>query len=404
MIKKDIVIVGGSVAGCALGALLQRLDVDFVILERSTNFKNQGAGISLSESLIDQCIALDLFDEDISRIPLKVRHFIRKDNNGEEAIFWTQPINSRAVEWSSVYRNLRKRVKEKYYCAKTQALAIKHTDNEFVIETSKDSYQTQFIIGADGINSFVRSQLLPSSRLNYAGYIAWRGLLKETYLENKDLFKEEVNYYFYPGGHLILYKIPTENYQATGEVLLNWVIYESPEKPLNDLLIDKNGKKHAQSLPLGSLSDAQIAYIRAFANKVLPKSIATLINKTAEPFIQAVFDFQLPAYTTNKVIFVGDAAVTLRPHSGSGVLKALGDAIKIYNLLQDNQSKNLSSTMIAEWKKYQASVIAEETVKSRLMGEALVANPPNWSIMTHETTEQWWNKLMAGKNWYATSK
>ncbi|MGQ3888231.1 hypothetical protein ACQUW5_04245 [Legionella sp. CNM-1927-20] len=400
MLKKDIVIVGGSIAGCALGALLQRLDIDFVILERATSLDHQGAGLTLPESLIKQCIESDLLDDTMPRLPITARSFSRRNENGQSIRFWTQPVNVQAVNWVHVYENLSKRINKKYYCLETQALSITKENNNFIIETSKDTYQTEFIIGADGINSFVRSQLLPSALPNYAGYIVWRGLLNEAEVADINSYEKHMFYYFYKEGHSLFYKIPDKE---VGHNLLNWVLYENCQgKPLGDLLIDKNGKEHKQSLPRGSLSVKQINYIKELAKKVLPISAAALVDKTSEPFIQAIFDFQLPPYIDNQIIFVGDAAVTLRPHTGSGVLKALTDAIKLYELLHKSNSKKLGSSTIEEWKNYQATIATEETAKAKMMGEALVTNPPQWSLMNYEKTEKWWANLMKGRNWYAT--
>ncbi|STX50740.1 monooxygenase, FAD-binding [Legionella busanensis] len=400
MLTKEIVIIGGSIAGCALGVLLQKLGIDFVILERATCLINQGAGIMLPESLIKQCIDLDLLDETMPRIPINERIFERKNENGQSTAFWSQEINVQALNWMHIYENLSKRLNKKHYHLQTEARAITQENELFTIKTSKETYQTDFIIGADGINSFVRTQLIPQAKPNYAGYIVWRGLLNEAEVVNIDLFEKHMFYYLFQGGHALFYKIPDKE---AGQSLLNWVLYENcQDKQLSDLLIDKMGKKHKQSLPRGYLSPEQIDYIKKLAKATLPVPAAKLVDKTAEPFIQAIFDFKLPPYNNNQFIFVGDAAVTLRPHSGSGALKALTDAIKFYQLINKSGSKKLNNITIEEWKNYQTHLATQETARAKKMGEVLVTNPPDWSLMNHEKTEKWWADLMVEKNWYAT--
>ena len=67
--EKNIVIIGGSIAGCAMAILLRRLVANVVLLERSSGqFNDRGAGITLPTPFIDQCVVLDLFDKNISRL------------------------------------------------------------------------------------------------------------------------------------------------------------------------------------------------------------------------------------------------------------------------------------------------------------------------------------------------
>ena len=44
MFKKKIVIIGGSISGCAIAILLENADYDITILERSSGHLKQGNG------------------------------------------------------------------------------------------------------------------------------------------------------------------------------------------------------------------------------------------------------------------------------------------------------------------------------------------------------------------------
>ena len=84
---------------------------------------------------------------------------------------------------------------------------------------------------------------LPDVHPEYAGYVAWRGVLDEQILAQQTIFDAHIPYYVFPNGHLLLYRIPALDFQRTGQTLLNWVMYENRhELPLNDFLIDSHGK------------------------------------------------------------------------------------------------------------------------------------------------------------------
>ena len=75
MFEKRIVVIGGSIAGCAMTALLQRLGFNVVLLERSVGLTERGAGITLPESLVQQCIEFNLFDTTIPHLTASSRSF-----------------------------------------------------------------------------------------------------------------------------------------------------------------------------------------------------------------------------------------------------------------------------------------------------------------------------------------
>lgn len=406
MFGKKIIVIGGSIAGCTSAILLRRLGANVIILERSAGLIGQGSGITLPEIVVKQCIALDLFDSNISRLNISGRSFIRKNDHIERSSepFWQQPIRGMALNWADVYQNLRKRISPEFYHTNTEVCRIEPMSGGYHLETTTGiTYQADLVIAADGVDSIARTCLLPDVHPEYAGYIAWRGILDEQILAQQTIFDEHVPYYVFPNGHLLLYRIPALDFQRTGRTLLNWVMYEHRhELPLNNFLIDNHGKQHTRSLPAGSLTERHIQYLRELSERVLGTEIRNLIVQTPQPFIQAVFDFQLPVYPSDHIIFVGDAASTLRPHTASGVFKALTNGIELSKLIESNPDKNLSEH-VAMWKEAQQALLSADVQKAKSMGDALVTRPPNWIAMNQQSTDQWWAEVMQGKSWYVTS-
>lgn len=402
MLGKKIIIIGGSVAGCAAGVLLQRLGLDVLILERSSaKLEDNGAGITLPEVLLKKYISMDLFDSDIPCLPISSRYFARKHEN-EASIFWRQPMAVVALTWAHIYHNLRKRIKPEHYQANQEVLQIVRKGGAYQVQTSsRQSYTADLVIAADGGDSSIRRQLVPASSSQYAGYIAWRGV-NEMHADNQLDFTAQASYFVFPNGHVLLYKIPTKDYNLTGKKVLNWVLYESqPAASLASLLIDNKGRQHARSLARGKLTAQHLCYLKQFAQGVLPKAIAEIIYKTPKPFIQIIADSDVINYTAESIIFIGDAALTLRPHSGSGTAKALSNALELAQLLQKNGTLSLEKTVL-QWQMIQQKYASEELPKARNMGDALVTNPPIWHDMNQESSSAWWTEVMQGKKWYAT--
>ena len=84
------------------------------------------------------------------------------------------------------------------------------------------------IIGADGIRSSVRAQIMPDAQPLYAGYIAWRGLIAESSLPaalHRDIFAH--NMVCYPDGDaMTMYAVPgPSNDVRPGHRAYNWVWY-----------------------------------------------------------------------------------------------------------------------------------------------------------------------------------
>ncbi|MFJ1266959.1 NAD-binding protein [Legionella lytica] len=402
---KNIVVVGGSIAGCTAAILLQRLGANVTILERSSGRIGQGSGITLPEAVVSQCIENDLFDADIPRLLATSRSFVRKNEQEEtdEHVFWKQAIRAVALNWIDVYQNLRKRIEPVNYFSNTEVCHFEETQDGCQVTTAEGQvYNADLLIVADGVDSTIRAHLLPNSQPEYAGYVAWRGVIDSDHLAANTLFHEHVPYGVYPQGHILLYRIPGADYPQTGKTLLNWVMYEDRRGlSLSNLLIDNEGRQRSRSLPAGTLTIEHMQYLHNFA-QVLPSAIKQIIMETPRPFVQAIFDFHLSAYASNRVIFVGDAAATLRPHMGSGVFKALANGLELVNLIMSKPQLELTD-YVTLWKESQHQQLIEETQKAKAMGDALVSHTPDWNSMDQESTDAWWAKVMQGKAWYVTS-
>ena len=75
--------------------------------------------------------------------------------------------------------------------------------------------------------------------------------------------------------------------------------------------------------------------MREQARQHLAPQIQAIIAATRQPFLQGMFDFCSERLIHDRVVLIGDAAATARPHVGLGVSKAADDASSFAGALVD---------------------------------------------------------------------
>ncbi|OYY07664.1 MAG: monooxygenase, partial [Polynucleobacter sp. 35-46-11] len=65
------------------------------------------------------------------------------------------------------------------------------------------------------------------------------------------------------------------------------------------------------------------------ARKILAPQYAEILEKTASPFLQAIYDVRSEQIVFDRIALMGDAAFVGRPHVGMGVTKAGDEAMVI---------------------------------------------------------------------------
>jgi 2-polyprenyl-6-methoxyphenol hydroxylase-like FAD-dependent oxidoreductase len=201
------------------------------------------------------------------------------------------------------------------------------------------SATAELLVGADGFRSTVRGMVAPAVQPIYCGYVGWRGLVEESAF-SADFAPVFAQFTFlFPGhGEFIGYPIPGLNDSAEpGKRRYNFLWYYPVDAgaPLDDLLTDATGTRHAFSIPPGLLRPDHIAAVRADAAARLPEPYAEAVRRAEGFLVQPIYDLESPAMGFGRVALLGDAAFTGRPHVGVGVLKAAEDAEALAEALDE---------------------------------------------------------------------
>lgn len=216
------------------------------------------------------------------------------------------------------------------------------------------------VVGADGPSSTLRKILLPDVQRKYAGYVAWRGTVREreASLAAQKAFVETFTFYHAPGTQILAYIIPGENGALEpGNRLITWVWYcNYPEdsSEFRELMTDSEGKHHHITLPIGKMRKEILEGQREHAKKVLPPQFAEIVCGTKQPFVQAITDVISPknSFFNGKLLLIGDALAGFRPHTAASTSQAAFDAQKLYAMMRGQISLRQWEEETMEYARY----------------------------------------------------
>jgi 2-polyprenyl-6-methoxyphenol hydroxylase-like FAD-dependent oxidoreductase len=271
---------------------------------------------------------------------IPVRERVTLDSEGRElgAITMPQILTS----WSRLYQLLHGLLPQLPQIHYRQGIAVQSVEEEadrVRVHTSAGPLEADLLIAADGIRSAVRQQYWPAVQPEYAGYVAWRGLVDEAVLSRstRDAIFERFGFCLPPGEQMLGYPVAgANNSTKPGERAWNFVWYRAAPAPdkLAELLTDADGVAYPQGIPPNKVSWRSVAAMRAEGRRLLAPAFAEVVEKCGQPFLQPIHDFCSQAITRGRVALLGDAAFVARPHVGMGVTKAMQDAIALERALR----------------------------------------------------------------------
>lgn len=248
------------------------------------------------------------------------------------------------TSWDRVFRMLRTTWPDAQYSGGEALDRItQDTDTVTAHFTGGATRTANLLVAADGIRSPVRALLPPGAMSDnspqYAGYIAWRGLVPEAHIPaqaHADLFSHFA--FCLPEGEQILgYPVagPDDDLRP-GHRRYNFVWYRPADglHALPDLLTDITGHRHHLSIPPPLIRPALIAAMRTDAHRRLAPQFATMVDATPTPFLQPIYDLECATMAHGRIALLGDAAFVARPHLGAGVTKAAEDAVALAEALE----------------------------------------------------------------------
>ncbi|HLV24083.1 MAG TPA: FAD-dependent monooxygenase [Moheibacter sp.] len=179
--NQKIAIIGAGIGGLTAGIMLEKLGFEIEIYEAADSVRGIGAGMGLASNAIKAFEYLGM-DAGVMAISNHLRDFEISDQNGKtilsadtERIKRSYETDNFAVHRADLHRYLSGKISSgKIYLNKKLIQIIQEKEKVKIEFEDGTNGFSDFVIGADGVNSQVRQALIPNSEPRYAGYWCWR--------------------------------------------------------------------------------------------------------------------------------------------------------------------------------------------------------------------------------------
>ena len=336
--KPSATIIGGSMAGLFAATALSKKGWDISIHEKvPVPLSGRGAGIATYDELAD-LVFKATNNNNVLGTTAKSR--VSLDINGKIINSYDYP--QVYTSWQYLFSILREQISNDDYFMGDDCIKIEQNEDKAIafFENGKKK-ETDLIIVANGIKSELRTYVDNKAYPQYAGYVGWRGVVNEEEISKNSL--EILSNYFIVvlpyNQQIASYPIAGEgkNPFKIGERRINWIWYKPvPQKKLKEILLGKSGQQFEDGIPPNEIREEIVNDLFKEAEEKLPPQLVELVKITKQPLIQPIFDLQSMKMKNGRVVTIGDAAFTARPHVGMGVTKAAMDAFTLSEYLEDS--------------------------------------------------------------------
>ena len=391
-------IIGGSIAGCATAALLDRAGHDVTVFERSeSGLVSRGAGIVIVTAAWQGMMAHGLTDGTLPACRADCSRFVtRASGTGQQRWLGDVQMSFSLFNWAHLYQHFRRRVPDDLY--RTGAAVVR-------IETAPHGTRLHLLPGgaldfdlvvcADGYRSLGRGLIDPGAALAYRGMVLWRGLLPERDIRADALGGCDLLRPVYKGGHGVAYYIPGAG-QSTepGQRLLMWGYYlQVPESALTSVLVDDQERQQSGSVPFGKVHPEVRAALESRLAGLLPPPLFELVQQSGNSSVQAIYSSAPRSYARDRLCLVGDAGAVFPPFAGSGVLRAVASATSLAEALAAVPAVD---DALRRWSEAQLQAAAQVIRNAEDIERSYVFGMPDLTTMPTTATNDWMSAASAG--------
>jgi len=367
----SVIVMGGSLGGLTAALVLRDAGCDVRVFERSSSaLRARGAGIAVLDATLRYLTERGGYrPEDVCSQTDWIR-FVRADGSVQHE----QRHRYRFSSWNAIYQALLRRFDGDRYLLRSEVADFGRDGGRVAVTLANGSRaHSDLLVCADGIGSMARARLLPQVKPSYSGYVAWRGTRPEASLTPpaRSALGDALTYQILPGSHILVYPIPgPDGSCVVGERLINivWYVNVAAGRELDRFMTDRDGVRRPVSLPPGAVCPEAVASLRSSAAALLAGPIAEVVTGLSEPFVQVVYDIEVPRMAFGPVCLIGDAAFAVRPHAAAGTAKAADDGWTLADAL--TAAGGDVTAGLAAWEQRQLRVGAALLARTREIGDS----------------------------------
>lgn len=342
-IHTDFLIIGGGIAGLALGIGLSQRKLDFLIVEQSDFIAGIGAGIGISSNAIAALEQIDMADT-IKAIanPLQSMKLVFQNGkqlmDGDPQHIKGYDQTNYALHRAHLHHSLVSQLRSNDIMTQQKCISIQENKDHIIVAFENGNrIICKNLIGADGIYSIVRKHIFPKNKIRYAGYTCWRAVI--------DFPQENFNYAQETWGINGRFGItPLINNQIYWYACINSKEERNPLYTAYTIEDLRNNFKEYHRNVIDALAITQ-------NKQLIQNDISDL-----EPLQQ---------YHKNNIVLIGDAAHATTPNLGQGACMGLEDAAV---LLQEIDHRSNATLAFESFSKRRVARCTSLVNKARTMG------------------------------------
>jgi len=352
--SRKIIIAGGGIGGLSAALALNLHGFDVHVLEQSDALAEVGAGIQLSPNAMHVIQKLGLSDDVLSQGFLPTSATMRHYRTAKE--YLRMPLGNviekkfgapyvhihradlhRILHQAALSRGIHVSVDSRV--KRYQNLLIKGVNQVQVHLEDGREMLADALIGADGIRSTVKKQMLPFASVEFTGQVAWRGTIDAQKVP-RNLVKPEANLWVGPGAHLVSY-------------------YVRGGKEINVIAVQEQSRwKDSRWSVQGDVKTLRAAFVNWHSD------VTQLLSKVEECFLWGLFASRpLDTWVDGHVALLGDACHSMLPFVAQGAAMAIEDSACLAQALSNNENIN-SGLSVYQSKRY-ARVTKVQTMAAK---------------------------------------
>jgi 2-polyprenyl-6-methoxyphenol hydroxylase-like FAD-dependent oxidoreductase len=321
-----VAIVGAGIGGLAAALALTRRGIDVEVYEQAHELREFGAGVQVSANGTRILHALGLKDalEPVQVLPAgKVVRLWDTGQSFKQFDLGMESVERYGSTYITIHRgDLHSVIAQALTREKPDAIHLKH--KLVRLSQNGEGVQLEFeaapparaglVIGADGVHSAVRANLIGDARPQFCGIVAWRGVVPVDGLP-ASIPTNVGTQWVGPGGHAV-------HYPLRAGKLLNFVgLRERDDWTVEGWNVRGTTEEFA----------------RDFAG--WHDDVHAIINKIDTPYKWALaLRPPLPAWTVGRCTLLGDACHPMVPFLAQGAVMALEDGMILARCLEEYAS------------------------------------------------------------------